>query len=173
MRFPLSAYERKLRSGAVKAGLSRFHAAYVHQNPARDACSMPGICRNSLMPGREEAKTFLLEVCMGSDNSNIRGGAAVLRDLVAYGKGSVGSRTVIDRKVGTVTVFAFDEGQGLSEHTAPYDALVYIIEGEADIVVSRTSNRVREGEMIVLPGNEPHSLRAVTKFKMMLVMIRE
>ncbi|HUT66308.1 MAG TPA: cupin domain-containing protein, partial [Spirochaetota bacterium] len=89
------------------------------------------------------------------------------------GEGSVVSRTVIDRKVGTVTVFAFDDGQGLSEHRAPYDALVYIIEGEADIAISQKSNIMKEGEMIVMPGNEPHSVKARTRFKMMLVMIRE
>ena len=110
---------------------------------------------------------------MGSNGEIIIGKAAVLRDLVVYGEGSVVSRTVIDRKVGTVTVFAFDDGQGLSEHRAPYDALVYIIEGEADIVISHKSNIMKEGEMIVMPRNEPHSVKARTRFKMMLIMIRE
>ena len=110
---------------------------------------------------------------MGSNGRSFIGKAALLRDLVAYGDGSVVSRTVVDRKVGTVTVFAFDDGQGLSEHRAPYDALVYIIEGEADITISHKSNIMKEGEMIVMPGNEPHSVKARTRFKMMLVMIRE
>jgi quercetin dioxygenase-like cupin family protein len=110
---------------------------------------------------------------MGSNDRNIVGKAVLLRDLVTYGEGSVVSRTVVDRKVGTVTVFAFDDGQGLSEHSAPYDALVYIIEGEADIVISQKSNIMKEGEMIVMPRNVPHSVKARMRFKMMLVMIRE
>lgn len=97
---------------------------------------------------------------------------AKLFDLADYQEGSVVSRTIIDRKTGTVTFFAFDEGQGLSEHTAPYDALVYLLDGEADVVISGKAMRVKEGEMIVIPAKKPHALRAVKKFKMMLTMIR-
>lgn len=82
------------------------------------------------------------------------------------------SRTIIDRKVGTVTFFAFDEGQGLSEHTAPYEALIYLADGAAEIVISGKANLLKKGEMIVIPAKEPHSLRAVKKFKMILTMIR-
>lgn len=95
-----------------------------------------------------------------------------LVDLADYQKSSVVSRTVIDKKTGTVTFFAFDEGQGLSEHTAPFDALVYLLEGEAEIVISGKALHCKEGDMVVMPANEPHALRAVKKFKMILTMIR-
>jgi len=93
-------------------------------------------------------------------------------DLVDYQEGSVVSRTIIDEDAGTVTLFAFDEGQGLSEHTAPYDALVHLLDGEAEIVISGKPLRLREGEMVLMPANEPHSLKAIGKFKMILTMIR-
>ena len=95
-----------------------------------------------------------------------------LDSLVAYQRGSVVSRTLIDKKPGTVTLFAFDEGEGLSEHTAPYDALVYVYDGRASITISGEPHEVEEGEVIIMPANEPHALRALTPFKMMLVMIR-
>jgi quercetin dioxygenase-like cupin family protein len=95
-----------------------------------------------------------------------------LIDLADYQEGSVVSRTIIDKKTGTVTFFAFDEGQGLSEHTAPFDAMVYLLEGEAEIAFSGRPLRLKEGEMVILPANQPHSLRAVRKFKMILTMIR-
>lgn len=93
-------------------------------------------------------------------------------DLLDYQEGSVVSRTIIDKKTGTVTLFAFDEGQGLSEHTAPFDALVNIIDGEAEIVISGKSLHVKEGEMVIMPAKEPHALKALKKFKMILTMIR-
>jgi quercetin dioxygenase-like cupin family protein len=92
--------------------------------------------------------------------------------LVEYQEGSIVSRTLIDKKAGTVTFFAFDEGQGLSEHVAPYDALVSILDGEAEIVVSGKAFSLKEGEMIILPANKPHALKAIKKFKMMLTMIK-
>jgi len=95
-----------------------------------------------------------------------------LIDLADYQKGSVVSRTIIDKKTGTVTFFAFDEGQGLSEHTAPFDALVCVLDGEAEIIISGKRLRLRGGEMVIMPANEPHALRAVKKFKMILTMIR-
>ena len=95
-----------------------------------------------------------------------------LIDLVEYQEGSVVSRAIIDKKMGTVTLFAFDEGQGLSEHTTPYDALVNVLDGEAEIIISGKTFRLKEGEMIIMPANEPHSLNALTKFKMILTMIR-
>jgi quercetin dioxygenase-like cupin family protein len=98
--------------------------------------------------------------------------AARFVDLVDYQKGSVVSRTIIDRKAGTVTLFAFDEGEGLSEHTAPFDALVYLVDGEAEVVISGQPVLLKEGEMVVMPANRPHALRAVKKFKMVLTMIR-
>ena len=98
--------------------------------------------------------------------------AVSLIDLVDYQEGSVVSRTIIDRKTGTVTLFAFDEGQGLSEHTAPYDALVYLLDGEAAIVISGKPIRQKKGEITIMPANETHALKAVTRFKMILTMIR-
>ena len=98
--------------------------------------------------------------------------AIKLRDLAEYQEGAVVSRTIIDKKTGTVTFFTFDEGQGLSEHTAPFDALVYLIEGEAEIVISGKPLRVKEGEFVIMPANQPHALRAVMHFKMLLTMIR-
>ena len=95
-----------------------------------------------------------------------------LVDLADYQEGSVVSRTRIDKKTGTVTFFAFAEGQGLSEHTAPFDALVYLIEGEAEIVISGKPIRVKGGEMVIMPANQPHALRATRDFKMILTMIR-
>jgi quercetin dioxygenase-like cupin family protein len=95
-----------------------------------------------------------------------------LGGLVDYQAGSVVSRTVIDKNVGTVTVFAFDQGSGLSEHTAPYDALVQIIEGRAEITIAGHLFTVSGGQMIIMPANHPHALRAAERFKMMLVMIR-
>ena len=95
-----------------------------------------------------------------------------LTDLVDYQEGSVVSRTIIDQKTGTVTIFAFDEGQGLSEHIAPFDALVYLLDGEAEIVISGKPLRLKEGEMVIMPANKPHVLRALKKFKMILTMIR-
>jgi quercetin dioxygenase-like cupin family protein len=98
--------------------------------------------------------------------------ATRLADLIEYQEGSVVSRTIIDKKAGTVTLFAFDEGQGLSEHTAPYDAMVYVLEGEVNVSVSGKSTVVKQGEMTIMPANKPHALTAVSKFKMLLTMIR-
>ena len=92
-------------------------------------------------------------------------------DLIGYQEGSVVSRTIIDEEAGTVTLFAFDEDQGLSEHTTPYNALVYLVDGEAEIIISGNSHHVKEGEMIIMPANKPHALKAVKKFKMLLIMI--
>jgi quercetin dioxygenase-like cupin family protein len=97
--------------------------------------------------------------------------AVRLADLVDYQEGSVVSRTIIDKKAGTVTLFAFDEEEGLSEHTAPYDALVYVVDGEAEVTISGKPVSVKEGEMVVMPANKPHALRAVKRFKMVLTMI--
>jgi quercetin dioxygenase-like cupin family protein len=95
-----------------------------------------------------------------------------LADLVSYQQGSVVSRTLINKNAGTITLFAFDKDEGLSEHTAPYDALVYVYDGKASITISGESYEVERGETIIMPANEPHALRALCPFKMMLVMIR-
>ena len=95
-----------------------------------------------------------------------------LAALIDYQTGAVVSREIIKQKTGTVTVFAFDEGQGLSEHTAPFDALVYLLDGEAEITISGKPFQVKQGEMIIMPANEPHALKATQRFKMLLIMIR-
>ncbi len=95
-----------------------------------------------------------------------------LKDLVSYQQESVVSKTLIKKETGTVTLFAFDLGQGLSEHTAPFDALVNVLDGEVEIMISKKPYVVKAGEMIIMPAGEPHSLKAVTQFKMMLTMIR-
>ena len=92
--------------------------------------------------------------------------------LVEYQPGSVVSRTVISHRTGTVTLFAFDKGECLSEHTAPYDALVYILEGGALVTIKGKSCHLEEGEGVILPAEKPHSIKASTRFKMMLTMIR-
>ena len=92
--------------------------------------------------------------------------------LAEYQEGSIVSRTLIDKKAGTITFFAFDEGQGLSEHVAPFDALVNALDGEAEVAISGKNYCVKEGEMIILPANKPHALKAIRKFKMMLIMIK-
>jgi len=96
-----------------------------------------------------------------------------LSDLVKYQENAVVSSEILKKDAGTVTVFAFDKGQGLSEHTAPFDALVNIIDGWAEVSISRKLFTVKEGEMIVMPANKPHSLKAMEKFKMLLVMIKK
>jgi len=98
--------------------------------------------------------------------------AVRLIDLVNYQEGAVVSRTLVNRPTGTLTLFAFDEGQGLSEHTAPFDALAHLLEGEAEIVVSGKPLRATAGEAVLMPANQPHSLKALSRFKMLLTMIR-
>lgn len=100
------------------------------------------------------------------------GQANNMADQVVYQDDSVVSKTLIDKKVGTVTLFAFGKGQGLSEHTTPFDAMVYILDGEAEIIIAGNPVSVKAGEMIIMPANKPHSLKAIKKFKMMLIMIR-
>ncbi len=97
---------------------------------------------------------------------------AKLADMVNYQPGSVVSRTIIDKKTGTVTLFAFDRGQGLSEHTAPYDALVYLVDGKAEVTISGKARQVAAGEIILMPANQPHALKATSPFKMLLIMIK-
>ncbi len=98
--------------------------------------------------------------------------ARSLADLVAYQEGSVVSMTLLGKKTGTVTLFAFAAGQGLSEHTAPFDAMVCVLDGVAEITIDGRPVTVRQGEMVVMPAHRPHALKAVERFKMMLTMIR-
>ena len=95
-----------------------------------------------------------------------------LSELLQYQDGSIVSRVLLKNKGGTATLFAFGEGEGLSEHTAPFDALVVVLEGEAEIQIAQETFTVREGETITLPANRPHAVRAMSNFKMLLIMIR-
>ncbi len=95
-----------------------------------------------------------------------------MADLVDYQAGSIVSRTVIDKPAGTLTLFAFDAGQGLSEHTAPFDALVYLLDGMAEVSISGKPFKLQPGEMVIMPANQPHALKAVRRFKMLLAMIK-
>ena len=98
--------------------------------------------------------------------------ACSLVDLVAYQEAAVVSKTLLEKKSGTVTLFAFARGQGLSEHTAPFDAMVCVLDGVAEIAIDGNAVTVRQGEMLVMPANKPHALKAIERFKMMLTMIR-
>ena len=95
-----------------------------------------------------------------------------LADLIEYQEGSIVSRTIIDKEAGTVTLFAFDKGQGLSEHTAPFDALVYALDGAVEVTISGKKHVLTKGEMVIMPANEPHALKATKCFKMLLTMIK-
>ncbi len=105
--------------------------------------------------------------------SDMPAAAAVLPvGLTAYQDGAVVSRTLLKRAGGTITLFAFDEGQSLSEHTAPFDAVAHVLEGEVDITIAGISHTVSAGEMVLMPANQPHAVSARTRFKMLLTMIR-
>ncbi|KAF0218616.1 MAG: hypothetical protein FD174_2709 [Geobacteraceae bacterium] len=109
---------------------------------------------------------------MTEEKGGIAAQVLTMTDLIGYQDGSVVSRTLIDKKVGTITLFAFDEGQGLSEHTAPFDAFVQVVDGEAEITISGTEYALHAGQMIIMPANHPHAVKAAKRFKMLLVMIR-
>ena len=95
-----------------------------------------------------------------------------INDVVHYQDGTVVSKAIINKKSGSVTFFAFDKDQGLSEHTAPFDALIQVLDGNAEIIISGKSHQLKAGEMIIMPADEPHAVKATTRFKMMLVMIK-
>jgi quercetin dioxygenase-like cupin family protein len=98
--------------------------------------------------------------------------ANILVDMIDYQKDAVISKTIIEKKTGTVTLFAFDQGQSLSEHTVPYDALVQVLDGEAEIIISGKPYNLKQGAIIIMPANNPHALSAVKSFKMLLTMIK-
>ena len=108
----------------------------------------------------------------GKNSDKLEGQVINIANLVDYQEGSIVSRTLIDKSAGTITLFAFDKEQGLSEHMAPFDALVYILDGEPIVTISGKSLNVTQGEMVIMPANKPHALRAISRFKMMLVMIK-
>lgn len=107
-----------------------------------------------------------------SDQTNHSIKVLVLKDITAYQEHSVVSREIIRKPSGTMTVFAFDKDEGLSEHTAPYDAAVYLLEGHAEVHIDGKPHSVKEGEMIIMPADRPHALKAITAFKMLLIMIK-
>jgi quercetin dioxygenase-like cupin family protein len=109
---------------------------------------------------------------MSNKKQELKAQASNLSSLINYQEGSVVSRTLIDKKTGTVTLFAFDINQGLSEHTAPYDAMVQVLEGEVEVTISGKPTILKAGEITIMPANEPHALSAKTKFKMLLTMIK-
>ncbi|OHB80226.1 MAG: cupin [Planctomycetes bacterium RBG_16_55_9] len=115
------------------------------------------------MTGKEE-KTSVLPDCLGK--------AQPLLGLIEYSKDSIVSKTILNKSVGTITLFAFDQGQDLSEHTSPYDAVVQVLDGTARITIGGEDKSVTQGQIIVMPANVPHAVGAETQFKMLLTMIR-
>ena len=107
-----------------------------------------------------------------TDSNKLTRQASKMVSLIEYQRNAVVSKTIIDKPSGTLTLFAFDKGQGLSEHTAPFDALVYLLDGEAEVTISGKPVQIKQGEMVIMPANRPHALRAISRFKMMLVMIK-
>jgi quercetin dioxygenase-like cupin family protein len=109
---------------------------------------------------------------MAADLNEMKGKSLDLAGLVDYAPGAVVSKTLLDKKTGTLTVFSFAEGQGLSEHTSPYDATVMVLDGEATLMIAGKPVRVKKGELAIMPANIPHDVRAEKPFKMLLIMIR-
>ncbi|AKB80470.1 hypothetical protein MSHOH_3987 [Methanosarcina horonobensis HB-1 = JCM 15518] len=105
-------------------------------------------------------------------SEELRARTLKVEDLIEYQNGAVVSREIIRKGTGTVTIFAFDKGEGLNEHTAPFDAMVQVIDGKAEITISGNKNVLEKGDMIIMPANEPHALHALERFKMILTMIR-
>ena len=108
----------------------------------------------------------------GCDSAELMAKTFNLADLIDYQDASIVSRTLVKKNAGTVTLFAFGKGQALSEHTAPFDALVYVVDGRTRITISGNPLELGPGEMVIMPANEPHALKATKKFKMMLTMIK-
>ena len=106
------------------------------------------------------------------DKNNLKAKILDLVNLVDYQQGAVVSKALITKKTGTVTLFAFDKDQTLSEHTAPFDAMVYVIDGRVEVIIADNPYILEAGQMIIMPANQPHSLKALDKFKMALIMIK-
>jgi len=106
------------------------------------------------------------------NNDDLKGKPLALAGSVSYAEGSIVSRTLLDKKTGTLTLFAFDAGQGLSEHTSPYDATVCILDGQARLTIGGATVPAKTGEMVIMPAGVPHDVRADERFKMLLIMIR-
>ena len=112
----------------------------------------------------EKERPGILKACVSK--------AQTLADLVEYSKDSIVSKTILDKSAGTITLFAFDKGQKLSEHTTPYDAVVQVLDGRSQLTIDGQDKQVTTGEIIIMPGNVPHAVTAQEKFKMLLTMIR-
>jgi quercetin dioxygenase-like cupin family protein len=112
----------------------------------------------------EEERAGVLPACLGK--------AQTSAELIEYSKDSIVSKTILDKSAGTITLFAFDEGQRLSEHTAPYDAVVQVLDGKAQVTIGGEDKKVSAGQIIIMPANVPHAVNAEEKFKMLLTMIR-
>ena len=106
------------------------------------------------------------------DLNDLKGKQINLAGGIEYSEGAVVSKTILDKKTGTLTLFAFDEGQGLSEHTSPYDATVQVLEGEATLTIGGKAVKAKAGELVIMPAGIPHDVKAEKRFKMMLIMIR-
>lgn len=115
---------------------------------------------------------FKARITGGTMSEGLKARTLKAEDLIEYQEGAVVSKEIIRKDTGTVTLFAFDKGEGLSEHTAPFDAMVQVIDGKAEITISGNKNVLEKGNMIIMPASEPHSLRALERFKMILTMIR-
>ena len=116
--------------------------------------------------------SLIKEARMNDQSSELKGRSFNLEQFVDYADGSVVSKTLLKKEIGNITLFAFDKGQGLSEHTAPFDAVVYILDGKAEITIGGQPQNVSAGEMLIMPANIAHALQAKAPFKMLLVMIR-
>ena len=108
----------------------------------------------------------------GAEKEEIKARVLSAKELVGYQEGSVVSREIVKGDTGTVSVFAFDEGEGLSEHTAPFDALVHVLDGEVEVTIAGNPLHLKESEMVIMPAGSPHSLRALSRFKMILTLIK-
>ena len=108
----------------------------------------------------------------GAEKEEIKARVLSAKDLVSYQEGSVVSREIVSGNAGTVSVFAFDEGEGLSEHTAPFDALVHVLDGEVEVTIAGNPLHLGEGEIVIMPAGSPHSLKALSRFKMVLTLIK-
>jgi len=113
----------------------------------------------------EKEKTRVLPECLGKGQN--------MTELIEYAKDSIVSKTILDKSAGTITLFAFDEGQKLSEHTAPYDAVVQVLDGRGQVKIAGKTNELSQGQIIIMPANLPHAVNAGERFKMLLTMIRE
>ena len=134
---------------------------------ADDAYTPPE--RENLYPG----KAIVIRPMRDQTRKDLFGRVLELKDLIAYQEGTVASRMLVNRKTGSITIFSFDKDEGLSEHTAPFDAVVTILDGECEVWVAGETFAMREGQSIVFPANVPHALSAVSRFKMSLTMIKD